>query len=176
MTPKEWAAKYGTLGKKVRDRRVLFFATTATMVDMSVRIWTDGKLSNGSKLTYKEDYEVYAYKPPSPRAVSGKGKTGKPIRGGWYPTYLSYKAGQGRADLPFELTGELRQSWAGGPKPKPVEKNPLLCLIEMPEPIALRAAGLAKQKGQFLLLSAGEKVTHAQNIEATYRELVLNRP
>lgn len=58
----------------IRGNRALFFATTGTMAQMSERIWGRGELSSGGKIQYDEDYELWAYKPPSPRAVTGKGK------------------------------------------------------------------------------------------------------
>lgn len=175
MTPQEWIAMVRRIPQMIRDNRVLFFATTTTMDTMEKRIWGRGELTSGGKLVYKQDYEVYAYKPPSPKAVSGKGKSGKPIKGGYYPTYLDYKASQDRGQLPFELTGELRQAWVGGPTTAPQEKNPLLCVIEMPADIAARAEGLAKQKGEFLAPSDAERQEHLKNLQDAYQELVLDR-
>lgn len=175
MSPKEWILKYGNLGSLVRDRRVLFYATTATMIDMSDRIWKDGGLTDGGKLTYKEDYEVYVTKPPFPKKGNGKGKTGKKIKTGWAPTYLAAKAQQGRADFPFELTGDLRKDWLGGAVAEPREINPLLCVIELNDANAKKAEGLAEQKGEFLGLTSKEKEQHANNVRRTYRELVLGQ-
>lgn len=50
MTPEEWSARQIGITQVLRDSRVLFFATTGTMAEMSERIWTDGGLSNGGKL------------------------------------------------------------------------------------------------------------------------------
>lgn len=177
MTPEEWIAKYGNLGQRIRDSRVIFLATTGTMDVMAIRIWDDGGLSNGGKLTYNEDYELWAYKPPAPRAVIGKGrpskKTGKSkkIKGGWYPTYLAFKAQQGRSDNPFELTADLRKSWLGGVRPTPTEIDPMMCVIDLSDEQAAKADGLAGQKGEFLLLTTQEKAGHTRRVLDLYLNL-----
>jgi hypothetical protein len=176
MMPVEWVAKYRGLAQKVRDERVLYFAATSTMADMTERIWGKGELTDGSTLKYDEDYEVYIYKPPFPRKPSGKGKTGKKIKGQWAPTYLSAKASQDRGDLPFELTGDLRIDWAGGTVPAPNEASPTLCLISVSDKNAEKIKGLTAKKGEFLKLNAEEIRQHARYIADVYRERVLNRP
>ena len=148
------------LGQSFANTRALFLATTGTMAEMSKRIWGEGKLSDGSKLTYKEDYEVYIYKPPFPRQPNGKGKTGKSIKGQWAPSYLAAKATQDRGDLPFELVGDLRLAWGGGATPTPRELSPTLCVIDLPAKEAKKAEGLAKQKGEFLELTSDEVESH----------------
>jgi hypothetical protein len=109
--------------EKLKTGRAIYFAAKDTQDEVSKRVWGEGKLTNGSALKYNEDYELYAYQPPSPKKVTGKGKPYKlwkrpppkgvkgrsaAIKGGWYPSYLAYKQQQGRADAPFELTGRLR--------------------------------------------------------------------
>jgi hypothetical protein len=74
MTPQEWIAELQRRAELVNTSGVLFQATTDTMGLMAQRIWGEGILSDGSRLTYKEDYEVYIYKPPFPRKPDGKGK------------------------------------------------------------------------------------------------------
>jgi len=145
------------------------------MIQVSERVWGKGLLTSGSKMTYTDNYELYAYKPPSPKKPSGKGKTGKKITGGFYPNYSAYKAQQGRADLPFELTGDMRKSWLGGEVASPTEVNPLECVIAMDGRNAQKAEGLAKEKGPFLVFTADERTAQAVNVGNAYRELVLNR-
>jgi hypothetical protein len=174
MTPMEWSKRFRLLAEAVKDKRVLYLATTATMTTMQERIWGKGQLSGGGKLTYKENYEVYGYKPPLPKKPSGKGKYGEPIKGGWHPTYLALKEQQGRRELPFEMSADLRQDWLGGVAPTPRELDPLICVIELEEKNFKKAEGLAKQKGEFLVLSSSERKEHLVNVEKTYRELVLN--
>lgn len=171
MTPEEWSARQIGITQVLRDSRVLFFATTGTMAEMSERIWTDGGLSNGGKLSYKEDYEVYIYKPPFPNKPDGKGKNGASIKGQWAPSYLAAKGTQNRADLPFELTGDMRIGWLGGPTPTPVEVDAFLCEIRMPDKEAKKAEGLAKQKGEFLELTDQEVTNHVQRIADLYNQL-----
>lgn len=173
MTPSEWIAMIRKLPQMVKDSRVLFFGTKATMIDVSERVWGRGELTNGSKLTYKS-YELYAYKPPSPVAVTGKGKTGKKIKGGYYPNYEAYKAQQGRANLPFELTGDMRKAWLGGGVGEPTEKGPLQVVIQVDDVSAKKIEGLTKEKGEFLRFNEAEKKAQAENIAIAYKELVLD--
>jgi hypothetical protein len=156
MTPQEWIDKQLRLADAIRSSDALFFATTSTMGVMSQRIWGEGQLTNGSKMSYKEDYEVYIYKPPFPQRPNGKGKTGKDIKGQWAPTYLSAKDSQGRKELPFELTGDMRIGWLGGPTPTPRKVSGLLCQIVMPKKEWDKAEGLTKKKGKFLELTDKE--------------------
>ena len=153
----EWAdRRKAAMLAKVTDGNIVFLAATGTMVDMYER-WGHGGLTDGGKLKYKDDYEIYGYKPPLPKKPSGKGKTGKPIKGGYYVNYSALKAQQGRADLPFELTGDLRQAWFGGATPTPRKVGPLLCTITLPEKEFKKAEGLTKTKGAFLKMNAKER-------------------
>jgi len=164
MTPKEYIEFLRKRRDAVRESGALFLATTGTMAEMSVRIWSNGELSGGGKISYKEDYEVYIYKPPFPRKPNGKGKTGREIKGQWAPSYLAAKATQDRGDTPFELTADLRLAWGGGVTPTPREKSPTLCVIDLPETEAKKAEGLARQKGEFLDLTDRERESHATRL------------
>lgn len=188
MTPQEWIAKFGKLGQSIKDTRVIFLASTGTMSQMSDRIWGNGELSGGGTIKYNENYDLYAYTPPSPRAVTGRGKpyaewkrpapkkgTSAKIKGGYYATYLAYKTQQGRGDLPFELTGAMRKSWAGGVSPTPTEVDPLTCVITMDTENQAKADGLAASKGAFLLLTTFEKKSHTERVLDIYREQVIGR-
>lgn len=151
-------------------QRSVFLAATGTMAQMSERIWGRGGLTDGGTIQYDEDYEVWAYKPPAPRAVSGKGKPNakgesRSIKGGYYATYLAFKEGQGRAQTPFDLTSALRQDWLGGATPTPRELSPLIVAIELSEVNAKKAEGLAEKKGAFLLLNEQEKHDHHKRLE-----------
>jgi hypothetical protein len=171
----EWKNKMKELASKVKNERVLFFASTGTMVQMADRVWGRGELTNGSKVAYNEDYEVHIYKPPFPRAPKGKGKNGAKIKGEWAPTWLAAKTSQGRGGTPFELTGDLRIAWLGGPRPTPRERDPLVCEIAMDEKNAEKAKGLAEMKGEFLKLSARERDEHHERIRKEYRKRVLGQ-
>lgn len=141
---------------KVVNGNIIFLAATGTMVEMYKR-WGSGGLTDGGKLTYKDDYEIYGYKPPLPKKPSGKGKTGKPIKGGYYKNYTELKAQQGRPDMPFELTGDLRQAWFGGATPTPKKVGPTTCVITLPEKEYKKAEGLTETKGAFLRMNQEER-------------------
>lgn len=176
MTGAEWAASMrARLMQRIAERRVIFLAATGTMDEVAERVWGRGGLTDGGAITYKEDYEVWAYKPPSPRKPSGKGKPNKQgktrkIKGGYYPTYLAYKDAMGRKETPFELTGSMRQDWLGGASPTPVEVSPLETIITMTEANARKAEGLAKQKGEFLQLSAAEVKSYGDRAREIWAE------
>ena len=173
-----WGGNIRKLIDQLGSRRAVFLATTGTMAQMSERIWGRGGLSDGGVIQYKEDYEVWAYKPPAPRAVSGKGKPNKEgkskkIKGGYYATYLAFKAGQaGRDKTPFDLTSSLRKDWLGGVSATPTEINSLMCVIRLDEENALKAEGLTAQKGAFLLLSDGEKKDHVIRLRDIWANII----
>jgi hypothetical protein len=176
MTIGEYIEKLRRQADAIRTSNALFFATTSTMVEIQERVWGRGELSNGSVIQYKEDYEVWAYQPPSPVKVTQRGKPNaagqsRKIKGGWYPSYLAYKQQQGRADLPFELTGDMRISWLGGPVPTPrVSADGLLCEIVMDTEQYAKVEGLTKQKGEFLRLTQEERDYQARILQQLITE------
>ena len=205
MTRDEYIESLRRRATLFSDTNILLGATTLTMAVMQRRIWTEGRLTDGSQLGYKEDYEVYIYKPPFPQKPNGKGKPfdlwerkgevatdraelrsltrrarqvgrakeaqgnkGKQrkIKGQWAPSYLAAKDAQGRKDLPFELTGDMRISWLGGPVPAPrVSNGGLLCEIVMAQEQWKKAEGIAKQKGEFLELTEFELKYQAEQVQ-----------
>ena len=177
MNTGEYIAKLRGLTGEICNRKVVVLAATGTMREMDERIWGRGELSDGSKLEYKEDYYLYAYSPPAPRKVSGKGKPNaqgksKKIKGGWYPTYLAFKKQQGRDKLPFELTAELRKSWFGGVRPTPVEVSGCEAQIILNGGAVAKWRGLTAQKGEFLKLSDDEVKSHTQRVLDLYRDIL----
>jgi len=173
MTFDEWIEEQRRRAAALTNTSALLLATTGTMAEMSQRIWGRGELSGGGTLRYNEDYQVYIYKPPFPRAPNGKGKTGRSIKGQWAPSYLSAKAAQDRGDLPFELTGDLRLAWGGGVTPTPRQRDPLFCFIDLPEREAKKAEGLSKEKGEFLALTDAERVSHNERLSALLNQETL---
>jgi hypothetical protein len=177
MTPSELAIKFKGIPVRIGQERIVFEAATGTMDQVAERVWGRGELTNGSKLKYNEDYEVWAYKPPAPRAVSGRGKPdkngkSKKIKGGYYASYLAFKAQQGRADLPFELTAELRQSYLGGATPTPTEVSGYEVHVDLSTEAAKKWEGLTESKGEFLKLNAAERKEHHQRVLDGYRDLL----
>lgn len=177
MNAKELAAKMRGLAASIGDQRVMYVATGETLKGMADRVWRDGILSDGGRISYKEDYEVWIHKPPFPRVGNKKGKPRKngkagKVKGGWAPTYLAAKEQVGRGDMPFELTGDLRKAWLGGIKPV----GGLEVVIDLVNRKELeKVQGLTEQKGAFLLLTADERKAHLENIITAYNELVLKK-
>jgi len=154
--------------ERLTINRSLYFAAKETQVLVANRVFGEGKLTNGGTIKYNEDYDLYAYQPPSPKKVSGKGKPynlwkrppAKPkgkaasIKGGWYPSYLAYKQQQGRADAPFELTGRLRKAYLSDANL--VEQSPDNVYCKLTGENAAKYEGLTEQKGEFLQLNQAE--------------------
>lgn len=172
MTPQERAAQLRNIAQAIRSRRVIALATTGTMVQISERVWGRGEMTDGSKLTYTGNGPYYGYKPPGLRKPTGRGKNGASIKGGYYANYEAFKAQQGRGNLPYELTGDMRKDWLGGVTPRPTENGPLQCVIVMDAANAKKVDGLTRQKGVFLKLNEEEIKEHNQRILDIYREIL----
>lgn len=165
--------------EKLKTGRSIYFAAKETQVQVANRVWGEGKLTNGSALKYNEDYELYAYQPPSPKKVTGKGKPYKlwkrpppkaakgrsaAIKGGWYPSYLAYKQQQGRADTPFELTGRLRKAYLSDISLR--ETGQTETLIVLSGENGAKYQGLTDSKGEFLQLSKDEIKFYNERVNA----------
>ncbi len=172
MNTDNWLTSINGKVARIGGDGVVVTATGGTMVDVSERVWGKGELTDGSKLTYKEDYEVYGYKPPLPRKPSGKGKTGKAIKGGYYATYLAMKAGQGRADLPFELSGDLRLDYLGGVRATPVADGELACTVSLSGVNVVKWKGLTQTKGPFLTLNENERERHFERLRDAWTNIL----
>ena len=162
---------------QLSSSRAVFLATTGTMVQAAERIFERGGLTDGGTIQYNEDYELWAYKPPAPRDVSHKGKPNKDgkskkIKGGYYETYLTFKADMGRAQTPFDLTSSLRKDWLGGVAATPTEQSPLVCVITLTDVNAAKAEGLAAQKGVFLRFTDQEKSDHTKRLADIWNNIL----
>lgn len=178
----KWGDNMRGIVDRIGSERVILEATTGTMLEVGERLFTRGELTDGSKLQYKENYQVYVTVPPFPRKASGKGKpfnlwksppvklkgSARNVKGGWYATYLQAKAAVGRGDFPFELTGALRKAWFGGVTPQPREENEFSVVIEMDGVNADKARGLAATKGEFLILNEDEVKRHHERVNDLY--------
>lgn len=164
------------LRERLIRERTLFFAVKETQVQIAERVWGRGELTDGGKLQYNEDYEVYAYRPPSPRAVSRKGKPyrqwkrppvapkgdAREIKGGYYDTYLKYKQAMGRDE--FELTGRLRKDWLTSTL---VEVSPFEVQVVLRGENAAKFRGLTDRKGDFLAPNDAEVGYFADRLNVT---------
>jgi hypothetical protein len=153
--------------QKLKEGSAVFFAANETRFEVIKRVEVGG-LTDGGTIKYKQDYEVYAYTPPSPKKVSGKGKPYKQwkrppvnvkgnaakIKGGYYPTYLDYKDQQGRKDTPFDLTSRLRKSYLGNDSL--FKDGPTGAFIQLTGENAGKYQGLTASKGAFLQLNQKE--------------------
>lgn len=178
MTIAELSAKIKGIPAQICNERIVVLAAGGTMSQLSDRVWERGELTDGSKLKYNENYEYYGYKPPAPAAVTHKGKPpkggGKPreIKGGYYATYIAFKKQQGRGDLPFELTGDLRIAYLGGATINPTEVNGCEAHVDLDAKSAKKWEGLTATKGPFLALNADEIREHNLRVLDLYRDIL----
>lgn len=171
---------------RLREGRAVYLAAKGTMVDVSNRVWGKGVLTDGSSLSYQEDYDLYAYTPPAPRKVTGKGKpydqwkkppknkkgTAAKIKGGYYTSYQAgFKTQQGRGDAPFELTGRLRKAYFGGTDiPDPTQDSDTEVSIRLKGEQASKFKGLTETKGEFLRLTQEERNEFHKRMFEIYTE------
>lgn len=175
--------------ERLRAGRAVYLAAKGTMVDVSKRVWDRGELTSGGTLSYKDDYELYAYTPPSPKKVSGRGKPyaewknpprtkgggvrsgAAKIKGGFYHSYTEFKAQQSRPDSPFELTGRLRKAYFGGTDtPEPTQDSDVSVSIRLRGEEAAKWEGLTETKGAFLRLTDTEKAEYQRRVFEIYSE------
>lgn len=171
-----WLARVNQYVSNLADERVLYFATTGTQAEVAARVFDEGKTTDGQPVGYLEDYEVWAYKPPSPRRVSGKGKPNKDgksrkIKGGYYATYLTYKAAMGRRETVFDLTSNFRKAYVGGAALKESNRG-LTVDIVLSGKEALKWEGLTDQKGEFFKLSTDERESHVRRLLDLWRNIL----
>lgn len=171
---------------RIKENRAVYYAAKATMYEVSRRVWGRGELTDGGTLSYQEDYELYAYTPPAPRKVTGKGKpyalwktppknlkgSARKIKGGWYPSYnAGFKTQQGRGNSPFELTGRLRKAYFGGTDtPEPTQDSDTEVTIRLRGEEAGKFDGLTETKGRFLALTQAEIDEHHKRVFEIYAE------
>lgn len=176
----------------MREKRAVYLAATGTMAQVADRVWNQGKQTDGSAIGYDEDYDLYAYRPPAPRKVSGKGKpfsewkdqarakaiqanqkgNARKIKGGYYKSYLAFKADQGRRDAPYELTGRLRKAYLSSPsRPDSLtEVSDTECFISLRGDEAGKYIGLTEAKGPFLRLNDDERNGYAERLRDIWAE------
>lgn len=194
-----WLSRVNAKIAKISSGRIVFLATTGTQSKVGKRVFEDGKLTSGAPITYNQNYEVYAYKPPMPRKVSERGKPydqwkrppltksgsirsgAAKIKGGYYATYLDAKDDQGRRDKFFELTGALRGT---------VTANALgergylsaAALVESSDGLTVDIVldgknadkwhGLTNQKGEFLELNPDERLDHVERMRDIWQKIL----
>lgn len=166
--------KFDGLVGKVASSRVLFTAVTGTQAQIGERVWDRGLTTDGQPIGYVEDYEVWAYQPPAPRKVSGRGKPDaqgrtKAIKGGYYPTWLGFKGAMGRRETPLDLTSRYRKGYLSAAALKE-EDGGLVCTLSLEGDNVGKWHGLTNQKGEHLKLSPQERIDHTERITDIWNE------
>lgn len=172
----KWLSEVNALVARLDSDRALFLATTGTQAEVAGRVWDEGKTTDGQPVGYLEDYEYYGYKPPAPRKVSGKGKPNaegksRNIKGGYYTTYLAFKAQQGRAQLPFNLSGNFRKGYLSSAALVESDGGRTVDIVLRDENVD-KWKGLTDQKGEFLKLSTDERRSHVERFRDIWQRII----
>ena len=185
----KWLADVNALVAKISSEKVLLTATTGTQAEVGKRVWDQGKTTDGQPIGYLQDYEVYGYKPPAPRKVSGKGKpydqwkrppltkAGTPrkgaakIKGGYYSTYLDFKADQGRRETPFDLSSEFRKGYFSAAALVESDGGLTVDIVLQGKNVD-KWHGLTNQKDEFLELNTDEKLSHVARLRDIWQRIL----
>lgn len=101
--------------KVVRSGKAFEIAVKSIVAEQTVRIFQKGQKSDGTPIgQYNRSKPLYVYTPPAPKKVTGKGKKGKKIKGGYYKNYAAFRQQQGRESgfVNIRLTNELQSDFA----------------------------------------------------------------
>ena len=185
----KWLADVNALVAKISSEKVLLTATTGTQAEVGKRVWDQGKTTDGQPIGYLQDYEVYGYKPPAPRKVSGRGKpydqwkrppltkAGTPrkgaakIKGGYYSTYLDFKADQGRRETPFDLSSEFRKGYFSAAALVESDGGLTVDIVLQGKNVD-KWHGLTNQKDEFLELNTDEKLSHVARLRDIWQRIL----
>jgi uncharacterized protein YjbJ (UPF0337 family) len=124
MTTNDYIQRLREKDNLIRLKQFVGLAASTIHVQMSNRIFDDGKNSNDDKIgSYNTTNELYVNPNKSPKKFPTKGKNGqtkfangKPHVTGYFSSYQKYKGSQGRETSFVDLTlwGDLRNNFKGG--------------------------------------------------------------
>lgn len=184
-----WLRNVNALIGRLASDSALLTATTETQLEVGSRVWDQGKTTDGQPIGYLQDYEYYGYKPPAPRKVSGRGKpydkwknppltkAGNPrkgaakIKGGYYATYLDFKADQGRRETPFDLSSAFRKAYFSSAALVESDNGLTVDLVLEGENVD-KWKGLTEQKGEFLVLTQTERSNHVERLQELWDRII----
>jgi len=164
MTANEWIkANEARLEAILTEGKPMELAVRSVMALQSRRIFQDGKNTAGTGIgQYNTTRELWAYDERSPKKVTGKGKTGKDIKGGYYESYKKYREQQGREDgfVNLRLTNELQNDFNNaetGNPPQPDKVSSTEYVIRLKKDInQKKREGIEAKYGEVFLASAEE--------------------
>lgn len=111
ITVAQFTAKLDSKIKNLQSDRILRLAVFAVNERRVQRIFEKGQNSSGGKIgNYNSTKPIYVAPEDAPRAVNKKGKTGKAIKSGYYPSYKDFRRAMGRESgfVNLRLNNELQ--------------------------------------------------------------------
>lgn len=163
ITVAQFQAKIDKKIQELNSDRILRLAVYTVNQKRQLRIFEQGKNSSGGKIgSYNSTKPIYVSPEDAPRAVNKRGKTGKPIKSGYYPSYKAFRQAMGRETafvnlrLNNELQGDLAnaqisKSSNGIAVPKPIKVSKTEYKVTLKKDInQKKVEGLEKKYGVFL--------------------------
>lgn len=115
ITVAQFTANMNAKIKELQSDRILRLAVYAVNEKRVERIFEKGQNSAGGKIgSYNSTKPIYVAPEDAPRAVNKRGKTGKSIKSGYYPSYKAFRQSQGRESgfVNLRLNNELQSDLA----------------------------------------------------------------
>lgn len=115
ITVAQFSAKIDQKIRELNSDRILRTAVFAVNEARIKRIFEKGQNSGGGKIgNYNSTKPIYVSPEDAPRAVNKRGKTGKAIKSGYYPSYKVFRQAMGRESgfINLRLNNELQSDLA----------------------------------------------------------------
>lgn len=175
------------LNKKISDLqsdRVLRLAALTVSQERIKRIFEDGENSAGSKIgTYNSTTPIYVSLEQAPRSVNKKGKTGKPIKSGYYASYKAFRSAMGRESnfVNLRLVGELQNDLANAkvdksitiPKSQPIKISETQYAVTLKKEINKdKKRGLEAKYGTIFNHTKEERDLFNKTVQREFNELL----
>lgn len=169
------------LEKEVKPLKIAVLSVNALRMK---RIFQDGLNSNNSKIgTYNSSTPIYVSDNQAPKKVNHKGKTGKPIKSGYYDSYKDFRAAMGRESdfVNLRLTNDLQSDLSNSPVTGDsvgkfdnlIKVNAFTYKVALKRDINIKKKqGLEKKYGPVFAHTAFEKGEYNKILSAELRSLV----
>lgn len=115
ITVAQFTAKIDKKIQELNSDQILKLAVFAVNERRIRRIFEQGENSSGGKIgSYNSTKPIYVAPEDAPRAVNKRGKTGKPIKSGYYSSYKAFRQAMGRESsfVNLRLNNELQSDLA----------------------------------------------------------------
>lgn len=163
ITVAQFTAEINEKITELQSDKVLRLAALTVNQVRAERIFEKGLNSAGGKIgSYNSTKPIYIAPEDAPRAVNKRGKTGKSIKSGYYPSYKAFRQAMGRESgfvnmrLNNELQSDLANAQIGKSSsaiaaPKPIKISNTEYQITLKKDINIKKVeGNEKRFGKFL--------------------------